>query len=39
MAVLLVTIDEVLQNRADRAVALGEIGELIDDEDDSLLLR
>ena len=38
-AVLLVTIDEVLQNRADRAVALGEIGELIDDEDDSLLLR
>ena len=37
--ILLVMIDEVLQNRADRAVALGEIGELVDDEDDALLLR
>ena len=36
--ILLVMIDEVLQNRADRAVALGEIGELVDDEDDALLL-
>ena len=38
-AALLVTIDEVLQYRADRAVALGEIGKLVDDEDDALLLR